>query len=217
MAGTDAEPGSDIPMASPTEAMVFAVTCRHTIRHPTGRSFDLDQVVDRDATFRFRTNTFEHVNDRDVFAPVAAGQAGASVQENRRQIETGCSHEHSRPATCRQPAIATRASNLSACITNSTESAITSPRDQRRPHSLVSHRDRVGHRDGGERQPHTPGSGYTVFGVFGLARRRSGCRVSPRCPRKTTPTWGFEKSSSDSPTALNMARAAAFAGPSVTS
>ena len=45
------------------------------------------------------------------------------------------------------PASVTRASKRSACITVSTESAMTSRRHERRPHPLVAHRDAVGHGD----------------------------------------------------------------------
>ncbi len=110
----------------------------------------------------------------------------------------------------------TMASNRSACMTNSTESAITSrdTREARMPSCPIE-------------IPSETAMVVKVRPTPPLARTprlASAASIGPvrlqgvtSLPAETSPTWGRAKSSSCSPTARSMARAPALAKPSVTS
>ena len=114
------------------------------------------------------------------------------------------------------PAIVTRASNRSACTISSTESAITSRETSEAripswPIEMPSETAMVANANPTPPPTRTPSLArsartgpVTLQGVTSL-------------PAETTPTCGLVKSSSERPTARNMARAPARAGPSVTS
>ena len=115
-----------------------------------------------------------------------------------------------------QPAMETRASKRSACMTSSTESAITSRETSEAripscPIAMPSETAMVEKTKPTPPDPATPA--FACFDNSGPVRLHGVTSL----PADTTPTWGFSKSSSDNPTARNMARAPALADPSVTS
>ena len=89
----------------------------------------------------------EDVLDRDVATVVVAGQDRAAVEEHGWRRRAGPPPSPCRAATCRSRRRSPCRRSRSACITVSTESAMTSRLDQRRAHALVAHRDAVGDRD----------------------------------------------------------------------
>jgi hypothetical protein len=107
-----------------------------------------------------------------------------------------------------QPAKVTMPSSRSACITVSTESAMTSRRHQRGAHALVAHRDAVGHRDGVELDREAAGVAHALLGLLGepVERQVAGGDL---VPRRGDPTWGLPQSSSVMPMARSIARAGA--------
>ncbi len=112
--------------------------------------------------------------------------------------------------------MATKASNRSACITSSTESAMTSREtsDARIPScpiEIPSDTAIVA-----KVRPTPPAAATPVLALLdssGPVRLQGVTSL----PAETTPTWGLAKSSSVSPTARSMARAPALDAPSVTS
>ena len=115
-----------------------------------------------------------------------------------------------------QPAKVTRASKRSACITVSTESAMTSrltseARMPSWPIEMPSDTAMVTNSIG---KP--PACAHPLLGPLGQAVERHVARVTS-FHDEATPTWGLSQSSSVMPTARSMARAGARSGPSVTS
>ena len=98
-----------------------------------------------------------------------------------------------------QPASSTEPSSRSACMTVSTESAMTSRDDQREVHALVAHRDAVGHRDGAELQRVAAGRVDAVLDRPWPAGRARGCTGVISFQELATPICGLAKSSSPMP------------------
>ena len=89
--------------------------------------------------------------------------------------------------------------------------------DERAAHALVAHRDAVGHRDRAELERHAAGLADARRGRPRRATRSVMLHGVISFHELAMPTCGFTQSSSVSPIARSIARAAAFGLPSVTS
>ena len=88
-------PGSAMPIASPTDAIVLAVnmpahepSVGHARRSISPSSFSV--IVPG----RARADGLEHAHDVERLVLVVAGQDRAAVEEHRRQVEPGRGHQH---------------------------------------------------------------------------------------------------------------------------
>ncbi len=155
-----------------------------------------------------RTDRFEHRHDVERLAVAVARQDRAAVHEHRRHVDASAT-----PSTCRasdlsHPAKVTNASSRSACITVSTESAMTSrlTSDACMPSWPIE-------------MPSLTAMVVNSIGKPPAARTPTLARLASR-PRgmlqgvtsfhdEQTATCGLSQSSSVMPTARSMARAGA--------
>ena len=101
-AGGDALPGSDMPSASPTDAIVLAVNIpAHDPSVGHARRLDLAELVLGERAGGARADGLEHAHDVERLVLVVAGEDRAAVQEDRRQVEPRRGHQHSRAGSCR--------------------------------------------------------------------------------------------------------------------
>ncbi len=111
----------------PTEAMVLAVNM--PAQPPSlGQALRsmAPQLLVGDGAGGVGADGLEHADDVERRALVLAGQDRAAVDEHRRQVEPGRGHQHARAALVAPGEGRPSASSRSACMTVSTESAMTS-------------------------------------------------------------------------------------------
>ena len=175
-AGADELPGSDMPRASATEAMVLAVNIpahEPSVGHALcsmSESSVVGEGVDGVGTDRL-----EH--RRDVDGPVAdpAGEDRPAVEEDAREVETGGGHQHARQrlVAAGQGDHAVEALGVHDGLDRVGDHLAA---DQRRPHPLVAHGDAVGHRDGDELERESAGLTHAVLGLLGQPGERQVAR-----------------------------------------
>jgi len=198
-AGTAALPGSDMPSASPIEAMVLAVNIPAQEPSPGQAARSNSRRSASDIWFWVvapipsKTSTIEtslpfHLPGR--LEPPYRNRDGRLILAAAISMP-GSDLSH--------PAMVTMASKRSACMTNSTESAMTSREtsDARMPSwpmEIPSETAIVVNSRPTPPAPTTP--------CFALPARRGPLRLQgvTSLPAETTPTWGLSKSSSLRPT-----------------
>src|SRR5512132_4392561 len=121
----------------------------HPGARPRGRArraFELEELGVGHLTLRVRADRLEHVLDRDVAAPVGAGEDRSAVEIDRRQIQPGHRHQHARLGlvASRDPDERIHPLRVHHQLDRVGDEIA---RHQRRLHPLVTHRDPVGDRD----------------------------------------------------------------------
>ena len=145
-----------------------------------GQAFQLGQLGVRHFAGGVLADRLEHVDDRHVLAMELPRHDRAAIHEHARHVQPQHGHHHPR-----QGFVAAGQANqrIIAMAAHGEFHAVGDhlTRNQRGLHTLVTHGDTVGHRDGGELARAGAGQCHAALGVLRLARQRgvAGRRLVP--------------------------------------